>query len=659
MPQVRRTEVIPRRYLAAMSSGEYQKEYVSFAKGINTYLTNDNVADDQLVFAQDGRITSLGAYITRQGCDYYSVPAGETIDLNRTSTTGAADQDFSGIAWLASKYVAGASGRLTKVALNLKNSVSASGTIIIKLFTNNSGVPGNELAQTDIPVTDLTTSYAYVTAHFIQAPTITSGTTYWIVVYVQADAKNSYKWSSTTSATTGLTSANSGTTWNTASFDFNAKAYLSTDNATKGLYRAYKSDGTKKTLIAYGTHLDSISDTDGSLTSLKTDLSSSATKYRFATVNDTVYYVNGVDAPRKWDFSTETAVGGSPAVASNLIPHKGLMFYQEADDPNKLFFSNFADYETFTSTDFIYVPSPKTGDPIAALCELNDALVIFTKYSKYVLYGVDDSTFNLALSPGKKGTFTQETIATDGNFIYFLADDGVYRFDGTQDKLLSAPIYEDIRGMTNKDNACLVVNKGRLYIYYTVSGGAANSRCKVYNINLDAWESEDTNTYVNHAQTMEQDSHKLLVGSSLVAAANYQELSTNDYTNLGTMLNFEIRPKFYSFGVPSRFKQIREWRPRFMAQTASYSVDCQYAVNLRDSALSVSNGSVAMQGTASTWGSGITWGNFTYDGNTFVEPHLSVPGDFQYIQPRYMHSGTRQPVEFFGHYLLVQVRRLH
>lgn len=187
----------------------------------------------------------------------------------------------------------------------------------------------------------------------------------------------------------------------------------------------------------------------------------------------------------------------------------------------------------------------------------------------------------------------------------------------------------------------------------------ANSASYVYNINLKVWESQDTNTFVSRALTMAQDSHKLLTGSSLVGAALYQELSTNDYTNMGTALSFEIRPKFYAFGAPARQKQIREWRPRFMAETSSYSVDCQYAADLRDAAQTITGGSVALQGSASTWGSGITWGDFTYDGNTFVQPHLNIPGDYYYIQPRYSHTATRQPVEFFGHYLLVQIRRLH
>jgi hypothetical protein len=654
MPRVSRSGFIPK-----ITSDAVEKEYTTFVKGINSYATNDNVADNQLVFAQDARITSLGSYKTRQGCNFYSVPAGETIDLNRTSTTGAANQSFNNINWLASKYVAAASGQLTKIDLNLKNDASASGTIIIKLFTNNAGVPGTELAQSDIVNADLSSTYAYISAKFIQAPTIVSGTTYWIVVYVQTDATGSYKWSSTTSVTTGLTSSNSGINWSAASFGFNAKTYLSTSNGTIGLFRAYKSDGTVKTLIAYGTHVDSINDLTGALTTVKSSLSSSATKYRFAIANDTVYYVNGIDAPRKWDFTTESAVGGSPAISSNIIQHKGLMFYNSAADPNKWFFSNFAAYETFTSTDFFYVPSPKTGDPSTAAQELNDALIIFTRFSKYILYGVDNATFNLTLSPGKKGTYSQETTASDGNFLYFLSDDGVYSFDGTQDKLLSVSNYEDIKNLPNKDDACLVVNNGRLYVYYTPSGQSANSACWVYNINLECWESQDTNTYVSRALTMAQDNHELLVGSSIVAAAYKQELASNDYTNLGTALQFEVRPKYYNFDKPSKLKELREWRPRFIAQTASYSVDCLYAVDLRDSPQSLSEGSVPMQGSGSTWGSGITWGDFTYGSSAFIEPSLSIPGEYQYIQPRYKHYATRQPIEFFGHFLRSQIRRLH
>jgi hypothetical protein len=652
MPRV--TRLLP---IANISSRQIEKPFVGFIDGINTYAIDEEVKDTQLRLAQDARITNLGAYKTRQGADHYSSAAGQALDTQLTSTTGASSATFGTISWLAQKFVPGTTGRLVRVDLNLKNSNSATGTVLVKIYSDSGGSPGSELASSSIATTDITSTYQYLTARFIKTPQVTNGSTYWIVCYIQDGGTNSYSWSSTTSATTAKTSANAGTSWSTTSYALNYKTYVATDSPCLGVYRAYKSNGTKATLFAHGTSVYSVSDTDGSLTAIKTGLNAAATKYRFAKANDVVYYVNGVDSNQKWDFTTAAVTGGSPAIASNIIEHKGVMFYQDASDPNKYFWSNFGVYETFTSTDFNYVPSPKTGDPLVAWEKLNDTLVMITRHNKFQLYGSNNATWQLVQSTGRKGTYSQESIATDTNYIYFAADDGIYRFNGTQDELISGPIYQDYLNISSKEKIVLNVNQGRLRVYYPDTGSAVNNKCYVYNIALSKWESQDTDTYVSFAYSMYDDSNKLLIGSSYVGAVYYQEQTSNDYTNLGAPINYELRTHYYNFGFPGQEKEIRTWKPRFTAQSGAYSVTCQYAYNKRDTANLAPNGTVNVQGSGSAWGTAI-WGAFTWGREAFIEPNLNVPGQYSYIQLRYKHYAARQPVEFFGHTLIVQVRKM-
>jgi hypothetical protein len=659
MPQVRKSGLTSSRYLSVISSRTITKEHTNFIDGFNTFKTDDNLKDSELRLAQDARITSLGAYKTRQGADFYSDAAGLAANVAQSSTTGASDATFGTISWKAMPFTTTAAGRLTKIQLNLKNANSATGTIIVRIHSNTSGAPGTELARSSIAASTVTGSYAYVDVRFIEAPLLANATQYWIVAYIQPEGTNTYSWSSTTTVTTALTSADSGTTWSSTAYGLNFKTYTSTDSPTLGLYRAYSSTSTKKTLLAHGTSLYTVNDLTGALSSIKTSLSSSATKYRFATANDVVYYVNGFDAPRKWDFTTEAAVGGSPEISSNICLHKGLMFYVSAVDPNKLFFSNFGDYETFTSTDFIEVPAPKTGDPIVALAPLNDALVIWTRYNKYILYGTDNATFTLTQSPGKTGTYSQETVAVDKNFAYFLSDEGLYQFNGTDDKLISDAVYEDLKNLSNKSSACVAVNNDRVYVFYRPAGEVANSSAFVYNLNIGKAESYDTDTYFNHGVTLFQDEGVFVVGSSLVGAAYYLEKASNDYDNLGKDIAYKLRLKYDAFGSPAQDKEIRFWKPRFTAQSGNYSVDCQYAVNLRDVTSTVPNGSVSVQGSGSTFGGGDTWGSgSTYGSNAYVQPDLSVPGQYKYIQLQYSHIAARQPVEFFGDTVRAEVRPL-
>lgn len=653
------------RPIPAIKSREETYEINDYSLGFNSFISNDkfplkNGASNMWRLAQDARITTLGEYETRKGFDFHSDAAGVTQDQTQTSTTGAADQSFNEVTRLAQKFTAGTSGRMTKLDVRLKNDASATGTVLVELWTDSSNVPGTLIARSSIAASAITSSYAYLTARFPDAPSLTATTVYWIVCYVQSTGTNSYKWSSTTSATTAKVSTNSGTSWSSTSYALNFKQYYATSGGVKGLHRAYKSDGTKVTLFAHGTVLYSVDEVTGALTAVKSGLSASATNYRFVTVNDIVYYVNGYDGLRKWNFSTESQVNATNY--THITEHKGLLFLVRADDPNRVDFSNFADYETFTSTDFIYVPSPKTGDPVASVRSLNGFLMLRTRKTNYILSGDDNATFALERAPDMKGTFAQETTAADKNFEYYLSDDGVYRSNGSEAQLLSDNNFHDILTLANKSSCCLAINKGRLYLWFRSAGNSFNDSCYVWNLNYgqggsDCLESYDTNAYVGRAVNGYQDNDDLMVASSLVGQVYWQEQSSNDYTNLGGDINFLLQTHYMVFSSPAVLKEIRYWEPRFRAQSGNYDIRCEYASDLRDSWQLYSNPNV--QGTGAVWGASSTiWGSFTWGTTAEVQSQLYVPGEYRRIALRYKHYATRQPQKFLGHTLVVQTRRL-
>jgi hypothetical protein len=658
MPRVRRAS----RTIPSSTSGHAVYEINDYSLGMNSFVSNDKFAlknggQNQWRLAQDARITTLGEYDSRKGFDFNSDAAGETEDQTITSTTGAADASFNEVDRLAQKWTAGTTGRLSKVQLNLKNASSASGTIIVEHWTDSSG-PSELVARTSISDTALSASYGYITARFPDAPVITSATSYWIVVYVQSTGSGSFSWSSTTSATTAQVSDDSGTSWASTSYALNFKQFYATDAPVKGLHRAYKSDGTKITLFAQGTTLYSVSESTGALTAVRTGLNSSATHYRFVTVNDVVYYVNGYDGLRKYDFTSETQVTATNY--THITEHKGMLFLVTEEDPNKMVFSNFADYETFTSTDFVYVPSPKTGDPITAIESLNGYLIIATQDNKFILSGSDNATYSLDESPDQYGTYTQETMAADDNFIYYLADSGVYRSNGAEPQLMSESIYDDIVKLQNKNTCCMAVNRGRLYLWFRSGGSSINDSCYVWNLNYgsgstDMVESLDTEAYVSRAVSGFFDNDNMLVGSSVIGQVYWQEKDSNDNTNLGGDINFELQTHYMTFNSPAVLKEIRRWIPRFGAQDNSYTMKCDYATDLRDNWTTQIYSNV--QGVGSLWGSA-TWGSFTWGSTAEVQESDYVPGEYRRIAIRYKHHATRQPQKFLGHTLEVQTRRL-
>ncbi len=659
MPWAKRiTKSVP-----SIRSPQQTLEINDYSLGYNSFFSNDkmpvkNGGSNLWRLAQDARINTLGDYESRLGTDFHSNAAGETQDQAVTSTTGAAVQSFSETAWLAQKFTASASGRLSKIDVNIKNPNGTTGTPMVELWSDSSG-PALMLGRSSIQASTLTSSYQYLSARFISAPQVTSGTSYWIVCYIQPVGVGSYDWSSTTSATTAMTSSDGGNTWSAASFALNFKQYYATSGGVKGQIRAYKSDGTAVTVFAHGTSLYSVNNNTGALTAIKTGLSASATHYRFVLVNDILYYINGFDGLRKWNFTTESQV--STTNYTHIAQHKGLLFLVEKNDPNKVVFSNFAEYETFTSTDFIYVPSPKTGDPVTALVPLNGLLIIPTRKNKYILSGSDNATFSLDEAPDQKGTYSQETIDNDGNFMYYLSDDGVYRSNGTDAQLMSSDIYDDIKNLPNKDTACVVINRGRLYVWFTPNGEATNSKCYVFSINFGdsggTTESLDTGAYISKACNAFRDSDRLLVGSSRIGQVYWQEDDSNDSTNLGDDINYLLQTHYYVGASPAVLKQVRYFEPRFGAQSGNYTIDIEYAYDLRNNWQTLISPNV--QGAGATYGSGETYGGGeTYGSSAELQVNTYIPGEYRRLAVRYKHFATRQPNAFLGHTFITQTRRI-
>jgi hypothetical protein len=206
------------------------------------------------------------------------------------------------------------------------------------------------------------------------------------------------------------------------------------------------------------------------------------------------------------------------------------------------------------------------------------------------------------------------------------------------------------------------VNKGRLYLWFRSAGSSVNDSCYVWNLNygkggMDCLESHDVNAYVSRAANGFRDNDDLMVASSLVGQVYWQEKSSNDNTNLGGDINFLLQTPYMTFSAPAMLKEVRFWEPRFGAQSDNYTINCEYASDLRDNWQLYSAPNV--QGSGYLWGNaGTIWGSFTWGTTAEIQSQLYVPGEYRRIALRYKHYATRQPQKFLGQSLVVQQRRM-
>lgn len=644
--------------IPSVTTNKSQTKDYEFKKGLNTNLANDNVPAENWRYATDVREVEIGKWETRKGNDFFSVPIGEAVNVQENSVSGASNVSFSTTSYAAQKLTAASTARLSAIEVNIRNTASATGTVVVALHTDSSGSPGLEVARSTIAASSITSSYQYLKARFISCPAITNATAYWVVVFSQSGV-NSYSISSTTNSTNAKTSANSGQTWSSQSYSLNAKLSTATSGGVKGLIRVKRPNGTYYSFMAHGTNLYSINEATGATTSVDSSLDTNAIYCRFTFVNDVLYYATGLQKPRKYDFSSASEVAAASEVVGSLIEHKGVVFYLSALDPTKVFYSNFAAYDTFTSTDFIYVPAPKTADPVTSFAKLNGNLYIATRNNKYILYGSENATFRLDEAPGQKGTYSQESMVYDTNYIFLATDDGIYQYNGAEEKNIAEDILNEWTALNTKSTAVLELHNNRLYVWYTPNGQATNTECFVYNILYKIWESKDTGAYIGRAYARFEHDDKFLQGSNLVGMVMYGEQSTNDYTNMGEPLTYELRTNYNHYDAPAQFKRAPFYRPHFDTQSGNYSVQVGYA---KDYSESPAYANTAIQGTGPRFNAGYTFNSgVTFGSSAQVNPMdsgVGVPGEWRRLQLRYKHYAAREPVSFDGHVLTIETQRI-
>lgn len=658
-----RSRVRRRVHIPDITTKKTQTKDYEYVKGFNTNQSNDDVPTDEWRYATDVREYEVGKWDTRQGTDLFSIPIGEAVNVQQTSVTGASTFSFNGSTWWAKKVVATSTGYVTAIEANLKNAASATGTIVLALYSDSSGAPGTELFRTTIAGSTPTSSLAYCKGRSITCPQITNGSTYWVIGFVQADGSGSYAVSTTTNASTGLTSTSSGTTWAAASLDFNVKVSTSTAGAVKGLKRVQRPDGTTYTFFAHGSTLYSVNEGTGVTTAIDTGLDSSASYCRFDFVSDTLYYVTGLQVPRKYNFSAVSAISTAPELAASIIEHKGILFYLSAVDTSKFFYTNFGAYDTFTSTDFLYAPAPKTSDPCKAFAKLNGQLFIITRNNKHVLYGAENATFRLDEAIGQKGTFSQESVAYDQNFIFLASDDGIYQFNGAEEKNIAANpdggILASWTELLAKENTVLELHNNRLYVYYTPNGSAINSECFVYNIQYGVWESRDLGTYVGRTHSRFDPDDYLIVASNRVGMLMLQESGSNDYNNMGEPLTYELRTRYEHYDSPAQYKRAPIYRPHFDSVGGSYSMQVGYATDYSESPTYTD---VSLASGGARFNTGVLFDSgAVFDATAQVNPMdsgVTIPGEWRRLQLRYKHYAAREPVSFDGHILSIETQRV-
>lgn len=166
-----------------------------------------------------------------------TVAGGGSPTADQQCTTNNANFPFnaSDRVDVAQKFVPSTSGSLTKISAYIKKT-GAPSDITVRIVTNNTNKPSKTQVGGNGTITSstVTTSYGWIDATFATSPTLTAGTTYWVILDTSNTSSNYYTWAddSTGASCTGNGAysdnwnKNPNPSWTTTTADFNVKTYM-------------------------------------------------------------------------------------------------------------------------------------------------------------------------------------------------------------------------------------------------------------------------------------------------------------------------------------------------------------------------------------------------------------------------------------------------
>jgi hypothetical protein len=244
------------------------------------------------------------------------------------------------------------------------------------------------------------------------------------------------------------------------------------------------------------------------------------------TANDTTTAgrtVRRVKAPLYWDGIGTAFVrspGGVPAVGPTYktLRSVGWATYVNnrlviPDGKNQVAISDVLDANTYDpfwasfragsgSNDFVVAVHPWVESTFLVFCRKSIWLAEVNQFASTdgTGFSIDTPISRLTLLTDEVGCSARKTIATAGQFVYFLSDSGVYRLDSRLDLKLrgdTKPLSDPISNQLDELNASLVKDSvglwyaNRYHLAVPLAGADSNDGVFLYNALNDQWETRD------------------------------------------------------------------------------------------------------------------------------------------------------------------------
>lgn len=257
----------------------------------------------------------------------------------------------------------------------------------------------------------------------------------------------------------------------------------------------------------------------------------------------------------------EVRLSATDIEPSTCETHRGRLWVDDSNHPDRLWFSEALATEQFTESGWIAVHP--AGDPIVRHFALDEQLFVFTGKTIQRVIGDDPDSFEAISTGSAHGLFSKYAITKGDGKIFYRAHDGIYelRASGFAERI-SKQIDTLFSGLSDHTEANLQkIDKAqslserlayfdkKVWFSYTAIDG--NRYELKYDTELNRWEP--TNLSVTSYLTIE-DENLIYSGS----ADGYVYERETGYQDQGVDISIDWQSKFFDFGAPDRDKYLTE-----------------------------------------------------------------------------------------------------
>ncbi len=197
---------------------------------------------------------------------------------------------------------------------------------------------------------------------------------------------------------------------------------------------------------------------------------------------------NSVDGMYKMRNNTVTYIGAStPTLGAMTLHYERVWGIGDPVKPNTVYYSAQGEPEVWDSSDAGQTSiTTYDGDKFVAIDTVFDDVVLYRQKSIFRISGTSPENYRLTKIPSESGACGPKAVANDGKNSFFVGEDGIYEYNGTQaTKIVNDRLNLFFKNRVNTNALWLCsaqVYGGKLFVSLPIDGSVKNNSIIEYDI---------------------------------------------------------------------------------------------------------------------------------------------------------------------------------